>query len=54
MFKQRLKERSTWAGLAVLALQAGQLLFPEYAFAINVVTGIIGGSEIVRPESVAQ
>lgn len=46
---ERMKEPSTWAGLALL-LQAAGYFFPQYAALINVASGFIASFAVVKPE----
>lgn len=48
----RLREPSTWAGLAVL-LQLIKSIRPEWAVVIDAVTLLFGGGAVVIPESQA-
>lgn len=48
--KNRLKEPSTFAGLAVLLAQAGKLLFPEFALVLDGLAAVAGGAAVVMTE----
>lgn len=50
IIKARLREPSTWAGLGVLALQAGKLIAPQWSGAFDVVAMLLGGGAVVAPE----
>lgn len=48
--RDRLSEKSTRAGLVVLAAQAGMLLAPELALLFNAISIAAGGGAIVMRE----
>lgn len=48
--RDRLKEPSTWAGLAVLIAQGGALVAPQWAWVFNAISMIAGGAAVVKPE----
>jgi hypothetical protein len=47
----RFKEPSTWAGLAVLAAQAGKLVAPQWAAVFDIVSMLAGGAAVVKREA---
>lgn len=49
-FSSRLKEPSTWAGLAALA-QVAKVFFPAYGLVFDVLTGCAGSVAVVKPEA---
>lgn len=46
---KRLKEPSTWAGLAAI-LQAMKFVFPQYAIVVDAATAAAGGVAVVLRE----
>ena len=51
--KKRLREPSTWAGMAAL-LEGLKLMFPQYAAAVVGLQAIAGGVAVLMRESTAQ
>lgn len=53
MIKNRIKEPSTWAGLAAL-LQVAKVFFPAYALVFDGLTAAAGSFAVAMPEKEAQ
>ena len=53
MINNRLKEPSTWAGLAAL-LQVAKVFFPVYALAFDGLTAAAGSCAMALPEKSVQ